>query len=265
MSPQKTKSGILVQEPRTSEPKGNAAYQWDDFDPDLYVQHNYYEYRDDDRRILQIVRDYFARALNGLPAVKAGVDVGSGANLYPALAMLPFCREITLWERGLSNVKWLNDEVSNYSAIWDPYWQTLVTRRAYREIDEPRKVLSTRAKPVKGDLYKLPRREWDLGTMFFVAESISDKETEFQQAVLRFIRSLTSEAPFAAAFMDGSRGYDVGQLHFPAVAVNKFDVQRCLEPLADDLQIFEVRSNKPLRDGYHGMILALGRARKNLR
>jgi hypothetical protein len=168
---------------------------------------------------------------------------------------------MTLWERGVNNVKWLNEEVAGYSRIWEPYWQTLSTRRLYREVEEPRLELAARARPAIGDLFKLPSRRWELGTMFFVAESISDRRSEFQQAVVRFIRSLKPEAPFAAAFMKGSRGYDVGQVHFPAVPVNKVDVEQCLAPLADEVEIFEVKSQRPLRDGYQGMILALGKAR----
>jgi hypothetical protein len=100
--------------------------------------------------------------------------------------------------------------------------------------------------------------------MFFVAESISDQKREFKLAVERFVGSLKAGAPFAAAFMENSSGYHVDKLHFPAVAVSATDVAHCLSALVDELEVQRFRSEKPLRDGYHGMILALGKAGKKV-
>jgi hypothetical protein len=241
--------------------KGNAAYPWDSFDPEVYINNNYAELRDDDRRILQVIRDYFAGALDPTRPVEKGVDVGAGANLYPMLAMLPFCRKIVLWEYGRSNVAWLQREIKGWSRRWEEFWAVLRTRRAYREVD-PNQLVRDRVTVHWGNLFHLRPRQFDLGTMFFVAESISEQEREFQAAVRRFIGSLRPGAPFATAFMQDSSGYYVGRIRFPAVPVSEADVKELLEPLADDVSIFPVRSEKPLRDGYHGMILALGKARR---
>jgi hypothetical protein len=240
---------------------GNAGYPWDEFDPDWYVQHNYSELRDDDRRILELVRDHFHRSFRhtSSPAAR-GIDVGSGANLYPPLAMLPFCREVTLWERGANNVRWLNDEVQFFSPLWNDYWDVLSVRDGYREIEEPRHVLRARARVRMADLFRLPVRAWDMGTLFFVAEGVSDQEWEFKAAIERFIGSLKPGAPFAAAFMHDSSGYYVDRLRFPAVAVSEADVEYSLTPLVDDLEITPVLSGQMLRSGYRGMIVAVGKA-----
>jgi hypothetical protein len=244
--------------------RGNRGYNWDDFDPYWYAAHNYGDLRFDDLRILQVVRDFFSAHFEShrsqaRPQV-CGVDVGSGANLYPALAMLPFCREITLWERGARNVEWLNDEVSWYSSDWDKYWRILARRAMYDRIEKPRDALKLAARVRKGDLFHLPKRRWDVGTMFFVAESISDQEREFKAAIERFVCSLKPASPFAIAFMRDSTGYYVNTLRFPAVAVTEVDVKHALAPLAHDLDIREIRSERKLRDGYNGMILAFGKA-----
>ncbi|MEU6745518.1 hypothetical protein ABZ914_04775 [Spirillospora sp. NPDC046719] len=43
--------------------------------------------------------DFFATVT--LPAGARGIDVGTGTDLYPALALLPLCEEgLTLWEQG---------------------------------------------------------------------------------------------------------------------------------------------------------------------
>jgi NNMT/PNMT/TEMT family len=241
---------------------GNRAYPWDEFDPDWYAEHNYVGLREEDHRILQGVRDFFKGFFKDFVAGRAlgrGIDVGSGANLYPSLAMLPFCREITLWERGARNVRWLRNEVRWYSAFWNEYWNLLASRNVYAEIEKPRDALQSRARVVRGDLFALPKRRWDIGTMFFVAESVSDQEREFKAAIGRFIGSLKVGAPFATAFMRDSSGYYVDKLRFPAVAVTEADVAHSLTPLVDDLEIKEIQlGSRALREGYSGMILAVG-------
>jgi hypothetical protein len=241
---------------------GNAGYDWDRFNPDWYVRHNYVELRDDDRRILQLVRDFFATVLDADKPVSRGIDVGSGANLYPALAMQPYCQRIELRERGGQNVRWLERERPRYSEMWDQYWTPLTRLPAYRRLEKPREDFAAKVRVRCGNLFELGPRQWDLGTMFFVAESISEQEREFKNAVERFVGSLRPGAPFAAAFMQESSGYYVDGIRFPAVAVTKADVEHCLEPLARDVETYRVHSAKSLREGYKGMILAVGRARR---
>jgi hypothetical protein len=96
--------------------------------------------------------------------------------------------------------------------------------------------------------------------MFFTAESISAEPSEFQVALASFIRSLRPGSPFAAAFMRNSEGYSVGVRQFPAVAITEDDVKCCLAHDTKDLTIHKIGlTNKPLRTGYGGMILATGR------
>jgi hypothetical protein len=238
---------------------GNASFDWNAFDPHRYVEDNYRQLQADDRMIVQSMRDFFcAHPGEG----RRGIDVGSGANLYPALAMLPFCKTIELREFGEKNVAWLRDEVRGYSRLWDPYWDLFAARAPYNLIDHPREVLRDKARVAKQNIFKLPYREWDMGTMAFVAESISDQLREFNEAAVKFVESLKPGAPFAAAFMRNSSGYDVGSVHFPAVAIREADVQQCLVPLSHGLEITTVRSETLRREGYSNMIVALGKAGK---
>jgi hypothetical protein len=96
--------------------------------------------------------------------------------------------------------------------------------------------------------------------MFFVAESLSDDRSEFEDAVARFLGVLRPGAPFAAAFMEKSVGYDVGGTRFPATAVDADDVFDVLRRGAEDLRVERIDADDdPLRDGYTGMLLAMGR------
>lgn len=242
-------------------PGDNASCPWDEFDPEWYVEHNYRTLRDDDRRIIDWVQRFFAEVADPKRPVLRAIDVGSGANLYPALSMLPYCQEIELRERGAQNVKWLTQEIQNYSDLWDQYWDVL-TAEPYRQIAHPRQAVKERVRARPGNLFDLGTGRWDMGTMFFVAESLTDRPREFQDAVGKFVGALKRNAPFAVAFMRGSTGYKVNKVRFPAVAVSRVDVEYCLEQIASEVQIKEISSDQWLRDGYKGMILAVGRAGK---
>ncbi len=244
----------------TSTSTRNNQFPWDEFDTTYYLRKNYSDLRWDDRQILETVRDFL---VNFRPdGQAAGLDLGSGPNLYPALAMLPLCSEITLVERALSNVAWLNQEVTNFAPNWNQFWELLCEQPRYRAVADPRTALAERVTVQAGDVFGLPARRWQVGTMFFVAESISPRQDEFETAVRQFVRALTDGAPFAAAFMENSSGYDVGDHRFPAFAVEKNHISSILAPEATDLRISRVGVGREvLRPGYTGMITVCGRVR----
>lgn len=244
--------------PRTDGPASNADCSWDVFDPVWYSDHNYRLLRDDDREILQKVQKYLAETVAG--SALRGIDVGPGANLYPSLAMLPFCREITLWEHSASNIEWLQQEITFYSETWNVFWDVLKGQQPYASVSDPREALRQRSRVHKGDLFSLSRGQWDIGMMFFVAESITERTDEFHAAIQRFVTALTPRSPFAATFMRNSVGYTVNTHRFPAVAVTEEDIERCFQDLGCRVDVSPVDSAAvaPLRAGYDGMILALG-------
>jgi hypothetical protein len=234
----------------------NADVDWGLFDPEWYRAHNYGTLRDDDRTIIGNIRNFFAGA--NLPVNAQGVDVGSGANLYPTFAMLPFCRHVDLIEFSATNVLWLKKQVGGFDRAWDPFWSAFSGHPAYRTVTDPRTALAERASVTEKSVFDLPRSAWDIGTMFFVACSISTVLEEFREALHRFIGSLKPDAPFAAAFMDHSEGYVVNGNWFPAVQIGVDDVKSALAPVAYNVKIERI-SSSTLRDGYKGMILAWGR------
>ncbi|HEY1177672.1 MAG TPA: hypothetical protein VGF17_16075 [Phytomonospora sp.] len=265
-------------EPALSQSR-NDDFVWDTFNAAWYQEHNYGTLRPDDEEILQTVRDFFAAAhAEDRPAGKwHGIDVGPGANLYPSLSMLPFCESIRLHEYSENNVAWLRREIkSGYGESWDAFWKILTENPAYRSVEDPRATLTRiadvnkdsvfRLDEVKvegGSLLDLPTEQWDIGTMFFVAESLTAEKAEFEKAVRKFVHSLRPRAPFAAAFMKDSAGYFVDGQRFPAVAITEADVRQCLASLASNVDVRVLGQDASLRDGYGGMIIATGRAGDN--
>jgi len=251
---------------------GNRDYPWDDFNSVEYFKFNYVELRDDDREIVEIVRDFLARKLatTPLPAGARGIDVGTGANLYPALTMLPFCENIILYEHSEANVQWLLDQTENdvpsWDEAWSQFWDLLTEREPYRELPDPVKLLAdpNRVQVAKGDvLARSVLGEFDIGTMFFVAESITGERAEFLEAMDHFFSMLKPDALFAMAFMEHSQGYQVGAQKFPATDIGEQDVWNCLRAHASDFSLHRLSAaHKPLREDYTGMFVAHGRRKK---
>jgi hypothetical protein len=240
-------------------PARNAQFPWDDFAADAYHEHNYDSMREDDGEMLCLVASWFAEA--GGTALR-GLDVGAGPNLYPTLAMLPHCAEITLREYSTSNVAWLRTATAALDERWRPFWEVVSPAGVHGDFESARARLADVAGVEQGSVFDLPAARWELGTMFFVAESISQDPAEFEAATGAFVRALRPGSPFAAAFMERSQGYEVGGIAFPATSVGESEISGCLEKVATDLKVQRVRVRPaPLRPGYTGYVVAIGRAK----
>ena len=181
-------------------------------------------------------------------------------------ALAPYCRSITLRDFAQPNVDWLQREITKrFRPSWYDFWDVLSGEGEYKSVPDPREYLAERVSYERGSIFDLPKHAYDIGTMFFVAESITADQREFESAVSAFVHSLRSGAPFAAAFMKGSRGYRVDTESYPAVAIDSDRVRDCLAGIAYDVEIRVIElheTDEPLRDGYDGMILATGRRTK---
>ncbi|MFE9442208.1 SCO2525 family SAM-dependent methyltransferase [Streptomyces sp. NPDC006602] len=240
----------------------NAEARWDAFDPVAYVRKNYRTVLPVDAEIMTIVRAHFSDHFRGIPGLRVrGIDVGAGANLYPTFMMLPWCDEITLLDRATPNLHYLEQQLDKHDRGWDAFWQELCLDDAYAALPGgPWERLSEIARVEQGDICALVDRpeQWQLGTMFFVAESLSTADKKFREGVECFLRSLTPGAPFAAAFMEHSEGYWVGETPFPACDVSESDIRDSIEEFAERLRIYRVGEPGEVRPGYTSMILACG-------
>jgi hypothetical protein len=246
----------------------NADIQWNTFSPEDYWQRNYRELQAEDQEIIRRVSQFFIATFRDRPRARRGIDVGSGTNLYPALLMLPWTDRILLADFSVSNVRWLRRQLAGDGAAWtwQPFWRELREAELYSEIEDPRKHLKVACQSEPGyagierrSVFSLPRARWDLGTMFFVAESITEDPGEFGAALACFTGALRPGSPFAAAFMAGSHGYPVAGTHFPALPITHDDIRRHFTELGvSDLSVEPLQTKYRVRAGYAGMIVATG-------
>jgi hypothetical protein len=240
----------------------NADALWNMFSPDDYWRQNYSELQPEDQEIIHRVSEFFSAALEGQPPVRRAIDVGAGTNFYPALLMLPWAEQILLADFSKSNVQWLHEQLTADDTSewqWDCFWREMQKLKKYRDLDQPRERLREACVSEERSVFDLPRAQWDLGTMFFVAESITEDPEEFRAAVNDFVAALTPGAPFAAAFMEGSAGYAVDGTDFPALPIKPEDVKLHLSELGvHEPNVIRLETSHRVRDGYEGMIVATG-------
>ncbi|MFI7293274.1 SCO2525 family SAM-dependent methyltransferase [Streptomyces sp. NPDC050121] len=240
----------------------NAEARWEAFDPVAYVRKNYRTVLSVDAEIMSIVRAHFSDHFRGSPGLRVrGIDVGAGANLYPSFMMLPWCDEITLLDRSTPNLHYLKQQFDRHDHGWDAFWRELCLDDAYATMPGgPWERFGEVARVEQGDIFALVDRpeQWQLGTMFFVAESLSTSYEKFRKGVECFLRSLTPGAPFAAAFMEHSEGYWAGETLFPACDVSESDIRDSIKDYAEGLRIYRIGQPGEVRPGYTSMILACG-------
>jgi hypothetical protein len=249
---------VADHEPRTK----NEAVSWASFDAAGYWKTNYATVLPEDAEIIRFASEFLIGACRDRPPVTEAVDVGAGANLYPALLMLPWAEKIVFTEYAPANIEWLREQLARTSGEWpwQPFWDLMADQPGHVSAAEPRRRLAARHEVRRGSIFELPRRAWGLGSMFFVADGMTSDQAEFERAVRSFLGALTPGAPFLMAFMEGSRGYDVSGIPFPAVTITLESLAGLLAglPVTGTSVLRTNNAVRPVRPGYDAMLLATG-------
>ena len=241
-------------------PNGNEAFAWSRFDPEAYVEHYYGDPHPDDDQVVRLTCAALAKAGRDIETI----DVGTGPNLFPLFAALPFARRLTVWEYAESNIAWMRRELAQgeLRAPWTHFWTVACESfGSESRSGAPIAELAGKTDVVQGSIFDLPRHRWDAATMFFCAESITEKQDEFKRACAAFAHAVRPGGVLAAAFLAGSRGYRVGQEDYPAVSVTPETLERAFADLASDVEITPIGAHSSdIRSGYAGMLFLTARA-----
>lgn len=254
-------SAQTIQNARSS----NADYQWSQFDSEAYFQHYYGEPHADDDHVIRCA----VAAMKEIPPSPTGlniIDVGTGPNLIPLMCAMPRARTLTAWEFSESNVDWLRADLSRdrLRPQWQHFWR--VTKEAYgpgwKLPDNPLPTLAAISRITRGSVFDLPKRRWDAATMFFCAESITEREDEFAAAVAAYAHCVKSGGALAAAFLVRSAGYEVSGHRFPVLhltpeAIETTFALHTMNVKAERIGIVD----REIRSGYSGFVFLTGRAR----
>ena len=242
----------------TGEPAGNDSFAWSHFDPEAYFQHYYGDPHADEEGVIRhacAVLKAAKPAGDGLETV----DIGTGPNLIPLFCALPRAASITVWEYAESNIAWLKAELASDSIRpqWQHFWNIVVD--AYGPgFDLPKNpipALRPKTHIRQGSIFDLPEGRWDAATMFFCAESITEKQDEFRTACTRFAKCVRPGGTLAAAFLAGSSGYTVAERRFPALSLSAADIHAIFAPISSEPKTEQIGIvEEEVRSGYSGMV-----------
>jgi hypothetical protein len=246
-------------------PSGNADYQWDKFDPEAYFQHYYGDPHPDDDAVIHCAAAALKRAAP-LGAELDIVDVGTGPNLISLFCALPRARQLTVWEYAEANKAWLEAELARdeMRPQWRHFWD--VTRQAYLPAfslpENPMTLLRERCVVRRGSIFDLPPRQWQAATMFYCAESITERRDEFEAACAAFARCVKPCGTLAAAFLAHSAGYSVNESRYPALPLSADSIIDAFAGHADGLKAEAIGIvERQVRSGYSGFVFLTGTSR----
>src|ERR671927_165670 len=159
---------------------GNDGFDWSEFDPEAYVEHSYRDPHEDDERAVKLAVEAYRRFSSEPLDV---VDVGTGPNLFPLLAALPFAKSLTAWEFSPRNLAWMGRamEPAELAPEWQHFWTVVRGAAGGATPDNPVEHLRRTVDLQQGSIFHLPRHRWDAASMFFCAESITDRRKEFEE------------------------------------------------------------------------------------
>jgi hypothetical protein len=248
-----------------SEAKGNAEYQWAKFDSEAYFQHYYGEPHPDDDLVIERAAAAIAKA-RPLGEKLSIVDVGTGPNLIPFFSAMPRASHFTAWEYAESNVAWLKAELqrTELRPQWRHFWD--VARRVHgpeaKLPDNPLPALAAMTDVEQGSIFDLPKARWDAATMFFCAESITERYDEFEMACARFAQCVKPGGALVGAFLVRSGGYVVADRAFPVLHLSSETIAAAFEKYATDVVADHIGIvEREIRSGYSGFVLLTGRAK----
>jgi NNMT/PNMT/TEMT family len=242
--------------------RGNADYRWAEFDSEAYFTHYYGEPHPDDDRVIEAAVEAIKEARPAGSDLDF-VDVGTGPNLIPLFCALPRARSLTVWEYAESNVAWLKADLAGDAMRpqWRHFWG--VTRRAYGPghglAENPMSALRAKTEVLQGSIFDLPERRWDVATMFFCAESITERRDEFERACSAYARSAKQGGALIAAFLVRSAGYVVADRPFPVLSLSVETIEEVFSRHAVAMKAEQIGiREREIRSGYSGFVFLTG-------
>ena len=115
----------------------------------------------------------------------------------------------------------------------------------------------TRVRSVPGDAFALAGAGYELASMNFVAESVTEDAAEFRRFCAAFVATVRPGGHLVAAFMENMGRYALGDgSRWPGIKVDLGVVAGAFADLTDDLRLDRIDADPDLPDyGYTGMVL----------
>ena len=242
---------------RTPMHRRNADADWDRWPVDAYLDENYRRIHPSDAAVIRHHAGVYRRLPPG--SIARSLECGAGPNLYPLMQAAAASRRIDAVEPGTSNLVYLTSQLRDGP---DPHWALVY--RLCRDLDPalPSRLPDAlaRVRVVPGSARTLPEGTYDLASMNFVAESVTEDLSEFAVLCRAFIRSVRPGGLLVAAFMENMPSYRIASgMRWPACPVDGEAVYDVFAPHTRRLRVTRVQKDPTLPDyGDTGVLLLRG-------
>ncbi|MFE0695572.1 class I SAM-dependent methyltransferase [Streptomyces sp. NPDC058869] len=232
----------------------NDDVDWDRWPVQDYLAENYRDLHPSDAAVIAHHSAVYRRIRKGGAA--RSVEFGAGPNLYPLLLASAASRRIDAVEASAAGVRYLLGQIARGpDASWEPFHA--LCRELNPDVPPtPQESLSA-VRVVHADVRSLEPGTYDIASMNFVAEGVTEDFTEFADFCGRFARSARPGGLLVAAFMENMPTYRIGPAsRWPGCPVDSSVVTEVFAPLTDDLRVTRTGPDPSLPDyGDSGMVL----------
>ncbi|MCL2554323.1 MAG: NNMT/PNMT/TEMT family class I SAM-dependent methyltransferase [Actinomycetia bacterium] len=236
------------------EPVRNDDAAWDRWPVQQYLAENYRVLHPVDAAVIRHHSAFYRRFAPG--GAGRCLEFGAGPNLYPLMLAGAAARRIDAVEVSRAGVAYLTRQLEQGpDASWLPYYALC------RELDPALPATLpealARVRVVHGDVRAVPAGTYDLASMNFVAESVTEDADEFAALCRVFVGAVRPGGRLVAAFMENMPSYRIGDSPlWPGCPVDAAAVEAVFAPHTDSLRITRLARDPSLPDyGDTGMVL----------
>jgi hypothetical protein len=236
----------------------NDDVNWDDWPVEQYIRENYAELHPSDAAVIDHHSAYYARLAPG--SIERSLEFGVGPNLYPLMLAAGCSRQIDALEPSAASVTYLNRQFADGP---DPTWTAFYERCRLGNPTLPESFgqALSRVRVLHGGGLSAAESAYDLSSMHFVVEGVTEDRAEYEALCLAFIRSARPGGHLIAAFMENLPSYYLGEgPQWPGYPTNLDTVREVFGPHVVDLELERI-DNDPTLPAYGdtGMIFLTAR------
>jgi len=236
----------------------NADVDWDEWPVQRYLKEIYEELHPIDAAVIDHHSAYYRRLAPD--SLACSLEFGAGPNLYPLMLAAGCSRRIDALDPSAANVSYLKQQLADGP---DEHWRTFYARCRQGNEALPVSPVSalSRVRVLHGDGLAVVPGSYDLASMHFVAEGVTESRTEFVAFCQAFIRAVRPGGHLVAAFMESMPSYRLGEgPQWPGYPVDTDVIHEVFAGHTEDLVIDRVDNDPTLPDyGDTGMVLLTAR------
>ncbi|MDX2560820.1 class I SAM-dependent methyltransferase [Streptomyces sp. TX20-6-3] len=238
----------------TTRVRRNQDADWDAWPVTDYLAENYRRLHPCDVGVIHHHAAVYRRIAPG--SLARTLELGAGPNLYPLMLAGAASRRIDALEPSAANLRYLRRQLDGGpDASWQPFYALC------RSLDPALPENGTEAlRPVRvvpGTVDDLIPGTYDLASMNFVAESVTEDFGEFTLICDAFVRAVRPGGRLLAAFMERMPSYRIGAGPvWPACPVDETALRAVFAPRTTGLRIARVAKDLTLPEyGDTGLLL----------